>query len=284
MQIILDHETTPSTKTFILKVCQQLTDKLCIDFQQKSFNRTKKDNANCLIILVKPLDIAPFYHLNLIEQQVENRGIELNLNYDQGTLLFKMSNQHSKHRALHKALGLKANKAFSVIDACAGFGRDGLSLAASGAKVTMLENNPIIATIAQNALARALSNLNLDADTQAIFKRVNYLETNCTTHFQQLKLTDEIDAIYLDPMFPQKETQSKVKKESHFLRLLTTANQQKNNLIEQSWQVLLDAALHTPVKRIVLKRPNYAPPSSHPKPSGVIKGKTTRYEIYAGNQ
>ncbi len=262
---------------------EMLAQKLCVTYSQAADSSINNPYGNKLVLMISHHDSSPYVHMDLLNHQSGQKPIRLDLSFEQGELVYKTSNNRAHHRALVKALGLKINCDCRIIDACAGFGRDGYVIAASGAHVTLLEKNPITAAITSNSLSRAQASTQLEKKSLEIINRMHYQENNCMEFFKIKSNTENIDAIYLDPMYPIKDKSAKVKKESQFLRILSDYySDQYDTGQNPGWQELLSAALACPVKRIVLKRPNYAPLNSTPKPSGVIKGKTTRYEIYTG--
>ena len=60
----------------------------------------------------------------------------------------------------------------TVVDATAGLGRDAFALAAVGASVTLIERDPVLAALLDDAIARAPET---DADTAAIVARLTLL-------------------------------------------------------------------------------------------------------------
>ncbi|HSD97968.1 MAG TPA: class I SAM-dependent methyltransferase, partial [Sulfuricaulis sp.] len=80
------------------------------------------------------------------------------------------------------------------------------------------------------------------------------------------------EVIYLDPMFPPKRKKSAaVKKEMRLLRDLVGDDPDAKELLEISRHVALD--------RVVVKRPDHAPPLA-PDPSMSLAGKLVRYDVY----
>lgn len=172
-----------------------------------------------------------------------------------------------KQEAIIKAIGLKNEQDYHVVDATAGLGKDAFILASIGCRVTMIERHPIIAILLSDGLKRlysdplmsqwAKSHLSLITDSaQAVFN----------------KLPQKPDVIYLDPMFPQRKKSALVKKEMQIFQALIGEDID----IEQ----LFITARQTAIKRIVVKRPKTAEYLSNEKPNSSIMTKNHRFDIY----
>lgn len=174
-----------------------------------------------------------------------------------------------KGQPIAKAVGIKKNEYPSILDATAGFGRDSYVLASLGCKVTMLEREPVMAALLEDGLHRA-----------------RYSETEATTVVQNIRFhavdaiewlknppEDQIpDVVYLDPMFPHRSKQARVKKEMYFLQQLVGEGLDGPELIE--------ASLAMAKKRVVVKRPKGAPALNERKPSIVFPTKKNRFDVY----
>jgi len=83
----------------------------------------------------------------------------------------------------------------------------------------------------------------------AITQNIRILNVRSQDHLASLSDTNNADIIYLDPMFPAKKKQAKVKKGMQFLQALLEPAE--NSL-------LLQTALAAANKRVVVKRPTGA--------------------------
>jgi 16S rRNA (guanine1516-N2)-methyltransferase len=83
---------------------------------------------------------------------------------------------------------------------------------------------------------------------------------------------DKPDAIYLDPMFPHKKKSALVKKEMRLFQHLLGPDDDADRLLEPAIQLAQ--------KRVVVKRPDYAPFLADKKPSMQIKSKKHRFDVY----
>lgn len=78
--------------------------------------------------------------------------------------------------------------------------------------------------------------------------------------------------VYLDPMYPHRSKSALVKKEMRILRILVGDDEDSAKL--------LTSALQVANKRVVVKRPAYAPPLTGLEPNLVFKTKNNRFDVY----
>jgi 16S rRNA (guanine1516-N2)-methyltransferase len=134
-----------------------------------------------------------------------------------------------------------------------------------GFRVTALERSPIVAALAGDGLRRFTAHT-----TMGPTHRLQWLTGDARVLLPAI--TPRPDAIYLDPMFPPKRRKSTaVKKEMRFLRELIGDDA---DAVE-----LLDISRRTALDRVVVKRPDDAPPLV-PEPSMSLAGKLVRYDVY----
>lgn len=173
-------------------------------------------------------------------------------------------------QAIAKAVGIKPGVTLNVLDATAGLGKDAFLLAVLGCKVTMMECDAVIHAMLQDGMRRAA-----DApDHQA---------ANAVTRMQLLagefgKSTDsdtQFDVVYLDPMFPVRRKNARVKKEMFVLQNLLSY---RDSIPDPN--SLLEPALTIAKKRVVVKRPRHADNLAGVEPSYKLKGSSSRYDIY----
>ena len=157
-----------------------------------------------------------------------------------------------------------------VLDATAGFGHDSLILASTGAQVTMLERDPLMALLLmyeQQLMAQ-------QKNWQKLMSRLHIIGKDSSQYMSENSVNDIVangqttksnafDVIYLDPMFPENSYQdtttgkgAKVGKHMQALHLIASPP----DSVEE--QKLLGLALDTVVEggRVVVKRPVTAPP------------------------
>lgn len=176
--------------------------------------------------------------------------------------------QGGRRQLLARALGLHRRPALRVADATAGLGRDGFTLAALGAGVTLIERHPSIVALLRDAQRRALQCA--DAELRAAAARVEIVEADAARWLPQRP--GRFDAVHLDPMYPQDGKTALPQKAMQMLRELTGGDADAGRL--------LDSALSAGARRIAVKRPLRAPPLSARPVDLTMAGTQARYDIY----
>lgn len=167
---------------------------------------------------------------------------------------------------LAKAVGLKANRCPTVVDATAGLGRDSFMLANMGCRVHMLERSAVVVALLKDGIRRAQA----VPELAEIIGRMSITETNS---YQLASLPFMPDVIYLDPMYPHRSKSALVKKEMRLVRALVGDDHDASKLF--TW-----ALSHKGV-RVVVKRPKGAAALlTVPPPSFIIKSKNSRFDVY----
>lgn len=173
-----------------------------------------------------------------------------------------------KGQSIAKAVGMKKGLVPKVLDGTAGLGRDAFVLASLGCDVTMFERHPVVAALLEDGLMRAKS----DAEIGTWVSERMHLAYTSSIDGLAGYAGDEPEVIYLDPMFPHKKKSALVKKEMRVFQSLVGADMDAD--------VLLAPALKLAQKRVVVKRPDYAPPLAGKVPSTSIKTKKNRFDVY----
>lgn len=164
-----------------------------------------------------------------------------------------------------KAIGLKHGFMPHVLDATAGLGRDAFVLAGLGCKLTLMERMPVVAALLDDGIERA----KLNADVSEIAQHMQLVHGSS---IEDMTLADQVDVVYLDPMYPHREKSAAVKKEMRVFQSLVGEDLDAD--------ALLAPALALAKYRVVVKRPNYAPPLNNQKPTTSIKMKKNRFDVY----
>lgn len=174
-----------------------------------------------------------------------------------------------KGQAIAKAIGLNKGKGLTpvVLDATAGLGRDGFVLASLGCKVILHERHPVVAALLYDGLQRAYNDTEIGPWMQENMRMVFG-----SSHQLLADSTAQPDVVYLDPMFPHREKSALVKKEMRVFQGLVGADNDADDL--------LDFAYALASKRVVVKRPDYAPFLNDTAPSMQIKTKKNRFDVY----
>ncbi len=166
-------------------------------------------------------------------------------------------------RACGLAQGRGAAGAVKILDGTCGWGIDGLSLARLGARVTLVEESPVVWALAHDLLR---TQPGLDEELLQVEMR-SWLAQREPGMF---------DVIYLDPMFPPRRKSAAPNKRIQYLAALLEAPAVQGPAFE-AWLALCRA--HA-TQRVVLKRRRTDPPLGQAA-SWQIKGRSIRYDIFA---
>lgn len=158
-----------------------------------------------------------------------------------------------------------ADTKLTAIDATAGLGEDSLLLSAIGFNIKLFEYDPIIAELLKDTHRRALESQELFE----IARRMEIIEGDSISYMNSLKEAPSL--IYLDPMFPERQKSSLVKKKFQVIKHLEKPCSNEEEL--------LSSAINAHPCKIIIKRPIKAPHLANIKPSYSINGKSIRYDV-----
>ncbi|WP_367681692.1 class I SAM-dependent methyltransferase [Buchnera aphidicola] len=182
-------------------------------------------------------------------------------------MVYRIKSCLLKKEAIRKAVGIKDNYHPNVLDATAGLGKDAFILAALGCQVCMIERNPIIAALLDDALQRNYKNHTINT---LLKKKMSLIYDSSFNIIKILKLKPDI--IYLDPMYPISKKNT-VKKDMYFLRSLIGNDQDSEKLLKLSRKFSK--------KRVIVKRPRHANYLSGIKSTFSILSRKHRFDIYS---
>ena len=166
-----------------------------------------------------------------------------------------------------KAFGIKKTYKPNILDTTAGLGRDSFILASQECSITMIERNPIVYILLNNALKNSIKDFSL----KDIIKRMNLIYSDSITFLLHNKI-ENIDIIYIDTMFPKTNKDRLVKKNMQIFQNII-----KNDTDDKE---LLNISLKQNVKKVIVKRllkMNYI---NNLKPNIEIKGTKIRFDVY----
>lgn len=169
--------------------------------------------------------------------------------------------------AVAKAVGIKGGYLPDVVDATAGLGRDAFVLAALGCRVRMLERHPVVAALLEDGLQRGYADSEIGGWLR---ERLTLLHVASQQALSDI--TPAPDVVYLDPMYPHRQKSAMVKKEMRVFQSLVGADEDAD--------ALLEPARRLAKKRIVVKRPDYAPPLAGVVTQSAVVTKSHRFDIY----
>ena len=182
--------------------------------------------------------------------------------------------QRSQHELIVRAIQGKQKHTKRVIDCTAGLGRDAFILASHGFEVLMLERNPIIADLLEDAMRRAalVPELTERVDRMRLI-RADAAEWLGEQRMRSLNEFDALDVVlYCDPMFPPRNKHAKAKKEMQFFQRLLGHK-------TESDEKLLQTVLQGAHQRTVIKRPVSAAPVVR-QPTYQLTGRAIRFDVY----
>lgn len=182
-----------------------------------------------------------------------------------GESQYRKQHGGGKKEPIAKAIGLKGEKVPSVLDATPGLGRDAFVLAALGCQVHLVERSPVVAALLEDGIRRlTLSNPDLGQKFVLHHGDSKVVMTSWKN--------EQIDAVYLDPMFPHKKKSALVKKEMRLFQQLLGHDTDADEL--------LGPALALAQQRVVVKRPNSADVLAGKQPTMAITSKKHRFDVY----
>ena len=195
----------------------------------------------------------------------EKKVLPVEVDFASPASLYRKQHGGGRKEPIVKAIGLKGNEGWHVVDATPGLGRDAFILVSVGCKVTMIERSPIVAALLEDGIRRlALSFPELAAKMS--------LQHGNSAEVMQYFTGENVNAIYLDPMFPHKKKSALVKKEMRLFQQLLGHDPDAD--------ALLPPALKLATHRVVVKRPNSADVLAGEKPSMAIESKKHRFDVY----
>jgi len=169
--------------------------------------------------------------------------------------------------------GASRARAWTVIDATAGLGADAVAMARAGFRVTLIERDPLLFELLNDARDRSLVCATAAMDTFA--ERINILQGDARTVLASV--TPRPDVVYLDPMYPQPQGKGGAKRQgASFLRAWLGEKGEDAALGEEE---LLAIARRVAQHRVVVKRPLRAPAIAKGV-TGALRGSTTRFDLY----
>ena len=169
----------------------------------------------------------------------------------------------SRKSLMGRSVGRKVKH---IIDGTAGLGGDSLLLARMGYRVTAVERSPIFAALVEDGI-RQIASRNSDLLLEPIFADTQVLLS---------ELDPRPDAVYLDPMFPEgRKSSVKIARPLEVLRDICGDDVDTESLLE--------AALQTATRRVIVKRPYFAEPIRKERLTTSMQGKLVRYDVYVVN-
>lgn len=174
-----------------------------------------------------------------------------------------------KNQAIAKAVGLNKGSLPTVLDATAGMGKDAFVLASLGCNVQLVERQVPIYLMLEDGFRRARQSEHLPWFDERMSVCHNSAQDALTEYNKQQR---QFDVVYLDPMFPHREKSAAVKKDMALFQTFVGTDDDADSLLTYADPVAS--------KRIVVKRPDYAPFLDERSPTMQIKTKKNRFDVY----
>lgn len=191
---------------------------------------------------------------------------ELCVDFVGGSVGHRLRSGGGRGQDLAKAMGLRAGKTPTIIDATAGLGRDSFILASLGAQVILIERSEKMHTLLVQGMERAAKE---GGEFRQIIGRMTLLKGDALDLIPEL--TSE--AILIDPMHPERKNSALVKQDLRQVREIVGTDDDAADLVQ--------LAIKHARKRVVLKWPAKADPIEGVKKcTHQIIGKTTRYDVF----
>lgn len=201
------------------------------------------------------------------------RPFRLFAEFLKGSLGYRAKKASQKNENLLRAIGLKTyGLPLKVWDLSAGLGKDAFILATKDCKVTLVERSNIMLALLENGLARARQ----DAKVARIIERnMTLISGDAKTVLVDLASLEPHavpDVLYFDPMFPERKKSALTKMELRIIRDIVG--------VDEDAEQVMNLALKTQAKRLVIKRPKLAGFLGDRVPDFSVKGSSLRYDIY----
>ncbi len=174
--------------------------------------------------------------------------------------------QQGGREPLLRAVGKRAAGDW-LVDATAGWGRDSALLAHGGWTVQLVEQQPALAALLADGLARAT------VQQPAFAARLRLAWAEGRTWLQAAAFPTPPTVIYLDPLFPPTRKTALVKKDMQLLQALA-------GVPDPTQDAALLATARQIARRVVVKRPVGASPLDGQPPQFAVTGPSIRFDVY----
>ena len=190
----------------------------------------------------------------------------LKCSFIDGPILHRLKYGKGRGQNLAKAVGMKFNKNRTIIDATAGLGYDAFILASLGANVTLIERSEKIYDLLKDGISEAKL---YGGEISKIVGRMDLLFGDS----KEILPSISPEVILIDTMYKDRKKSALVKNNMRLVREVVGS--------DPDYIDLINIALNSASKRVVIKQPRYAVPLKEIKTcSHQILGKTIRYDVY----
>lgn len=191
---------------------------------------------------------------------------ELRVDFVEGSVAHRLRFGGGRGQDLAKAMGLRAGKTPTIVDATAGLGRDSFLLASLGARVILIERSEQMHELLGQGMKRAARE---GGQFREIIGRMTLLKGDALDLIPELPS----EAILIDPMHPERKNSALVKQDLRQVREIVGTDDDAADLVQ--------LAIKHARRRVALKWPAKADPIEGVKKcTHQIIGKTTRYDVF----
>lgn len=190
------------------------------------------------------------------------------LEYDKGTIGYRLSNFNFQAQLIKKALGKLPKQTTTIFDATCGLGIDAIIFAKLGYQVTTFERNFYVYSIVNDAMQRAKN----DPKLKSTFEKIELINSCLIKYFDNPLPKPYPDVVYCDPMFESAAKKSALSKKSMQI-LQTVVGDDKDA------HLLVNTAIRFAKQRVVVKRPKSGQCIIN-NPTFCVHGKSHRFDIY----
>lgn len=188
------------------------------------------------------------------------------IDFHKGKSGYRAKHSALKSEAIARAVGVSGKRQPTVLDATAGLARDAMVLAGFGCQVLLIERQPYVRKLLDDALRRAQHQSDAIGDAA---KRLQLLDATSINEIE----SRSVDVVYLDPMYPKTgKRKAQVKKDMQMFQQLVGSDADADELLQP--------ALAVARYRVVVKRPNSAPFLGGVEPNQQLASKKHRFDIY----
>ena len=240
-------------------ICEEGASQGALSILAERWNLTSVPDANMALVLTPE-------RLELRKLDEPKLGA-IFVDFVGGTMAHRRKFGGGRGEAVAKAVGVKGSYLPNVVDATAGLGRDAFVLASLGCHVRMLERNPVVAALLDDGLERGYRDAEIGPWLR---ERMTLLHASSLTALSEL--TPKPEVVYLDPMYPHEQKSALVTNEMRVFQGLVGPDEDADGLLEPARRLA--------TKRIVVKRPDYAPPMADIAAQAAVVTKSHRFDIY----
>lgn len=197
----------------------------------------------------------------------KRRSLPIAVDFLSGSAAYRHHRNKTINQPIARAVGIRSGFRPFIVDATAGLGGDAFVFASLGCDVLLCERSPIIHSLLEDGIARALADTGTVGDA---VRRMRLLNGDAGGLLGTLSKPPH--TVYFDPMYPHTDKSALNRKEMRAIRDIVGDDDDLDRC--------LHAALNCASNRVVVKRPKGAEYAGNLKPSHEIRMKNSRFDVY----